>query len=86
MQFEFATNIRLLVLFCIICYSIAASAIHKIKVKLRVCIAQVSRNAFSLWNFLVVACSHTLRLMINTRNTIHYSHMLTLKSNSHLFI
>ena len=30
-----------------------------------------------LWNFLVLACSHTLKLVINKRNTNHYSHITT---------
>ena len=30
-----------------------------------------------LWNFLVLAYSHTLKLVINKRNTNHYSHITT---------
>ena len=30
-----------------------------------------------LWNFLVLAYSHTLILVINKRNTNHYSHITT---------
>jgi len=38
-----------------------------------------------LWNFIVVACNHTLKLVINKRNTNHYSHIKTKQSNSCLF-
>ena len=30
-----------------------------------------------LWNFLALAYSHTLKLVINKRNTNHYSHITT---------
>jgi len=30
-----------------------------------------------LWNFLVLVYSHTLKLVINKRNTNHYSHITT---------